>query len=125
MERTAEIDGRAVYSYTSWEPRQGQTISGCVTYRLWSSTIEPIIAIAGFTDIEVEAWALPMTPSAAFRFTLDGFYSHGSRVTFLPALMDVPIGNRIEIMREALTECSKELDSYPRPHIANLVAMRP
>ncbi|WP_159843882.1 class I SAM-dependent methyltransferase [Nocardia sp. CY41] len=80
---------------------------------------------AGFTDIEVEAWALPMTPSAAFRFTLDGFYSHGSRVTFLPALMDLPIGNRIEIMREALTECSKELDSYPRPHIANLVAMRP
>ncbi|WP_281918642.1 hypothetical protein [Nocardia sputorum] len=47
FERTAEIDGRAVYSYTTWEPRQGQTISGCVTYRLWSSTIEPIIAIAG------------------------------------------------------------------------------
>ncbi|BDT91799.1 MULTISPECIES: class I SAM-dependent methyltransferase [Nocardia] len=80
---------------------------------------------AGFTDIEVEAWALPMTPSAAFLLTLDGFYSHGSRVTFLPALMDVPIGKRIEIMREALSECSEELDSYPRPHIANLVAMRP
>ncbi|NKY28595.1 hypothetical protein [Nocardia gamkensis] len=55
FERTAEIDGRAVYSYTSWEPRQGQTISGCVTYRIWSSAIEPVIAIAGGAVIAIPA----------------------------------------------------------------------
>ncbi|WP_328400314.1 hypothetical protein [Nocardia sp. NBC_00403] len=55
VERTAEIDGRAVYSHTSWEPRQGQTISGCVTYRIWSSTIEPIVAISGGAIIAIPA----------------------------------------------------------------------
>ncbi|MEV6334071.1 hypothetical protein AB0M12_05060 [Nocardia vinacea] len=54
-ERTANIDGRAVYSYTSWEPRQGQTISGCVTYRIWSSTVEPVIAISGGAVIAIPA----------------------------------------------------------------------
>lgn len=55
FERTAEIDGRAVYSYTSWEPRQGRTISGCVTYRIWSSAIEPVVAIAGGAVIAIPA----------------------------------------------------------------------
>ncbi|MEV4239706.1 class I SAM-dependent methyltransferase [Nocardia sp. NPDC050408] len=80
---------------------------------------------AGFVDIEIEAWPLPLVPSEAFRFTLDGFYSHGSRVTFLPSLMNVPIGERIELMTEALTDCADELDSHSPPHIANFVARRP
>ncbi|MFG3619459.1 class I SAM-dependent methyltransferase [Nocardia sp. NPDC047654] len=80
---------------------------------------------AGFVDVEIEAWPLPLKPSQAFRFTLDGFYSHGSRVTFLPSLMNVPIGKRIALMQEALADCTEELDSHSAPHIANFVARRP
>ncbi|MEU5761186.1 class I SAM-dependent methyltransferase [Nocardia sp. NPDC047648] len=96
--------------------------SGQFTDTAWEAAE---LQAAGFVDVEIEAWPLPLTPSQAFRFTLDGFYSHGSRVTFLPALMNVPIGKRIALMREALADCADELDSHSAPHIANVVARRP
>ncbi|WP_328400311.1 class I SAM-dependent methyltransferase [Nocardia sp. NBC_00403] len=93
------------FTDTSWESQQLRT--------------------AGFDNVHIEAWQLPLSPSEAFRFTLDGFYRHGSMVTFLPSLMSIPIAERIELLDEALASCADELDSYEPPHIANFVAQRP
>ncbi|MEV6334070.1 class I SAM-dependent methyltransferase [Nocardia vinacea] len=101
---------------------QNDETSGQFTDTDWEAAE---LQAAGFVDIEIEAWPLPLAPSEAFRFTLDGFYRHGSRVTFLPFLMNIPIDQRIELMQEALTACADELDSQPPPHIANFVARRP
>ena len=83
-----------------------------------------LLAEAGFGDASAEAWSLPLRPSEAYQFTIDGFYRYGSRVTFAPELMDVQIERRIEILLEALTECADALDNEPAPHIANFVAVR-
>jgi len=80
---------------------------------------------AGFTSIEVEAWPLPLTPSEAYRFTIDGFFRHGSKIGFAPWIMHVPLDRRIQILLDTLTDCTAELDRFPPPYIANFAAARP
>jgi ubiquinone/menaquinone biosynthesis C-methylase UbiE len=80
---------------------------------------------AGFANIRVEAWPLPLTPSQANRFTLDGFYRYGSRTAFAPELMNLELEHRIGILQETLAECEATIDAAEPPHVANFVALRP
>jgi hypothetical protein len=82
------------------------------------------IEAAGLQVDRVEAWPLPLLPSQAYEFTIDGFYAHGSRVTFAPEIMKVPLDVRTGMLKDALAECKKALDTQQRPHIANFVATR-
>jgi hypothetical protein len=82
------------------------------------------IEAAGLQVDRVEAWPLPLLPSQAYEFTIDGFYAHGSRVTFAPEIMKVPLDVRTGMLKDALAECKKALDTQHRPHIANFVATR-
>lgn len=86
---------------------------------------EELLRLAGFTTVAVEAWPLPLTPSEAYRFTIDGFYRHGSNITFAKWLMLIPLEHRIQILLDALTRCAKDIDRFPRPHIANFRALKP
>ena len=79
---------------------------------------------AGFGEVAVEAWPLPLSPSEAYRFTIDGFYRYGSRTTFAPELMKVPVEIRVAILEEALDECRDEIDAGWVPYIANFSATR-
>jgi hypothetical protein len=58
-QRTAEIQGQKVYTYTHRQPRQGDRVNSRVTYRIWSPATVPTIAIV--TGILV---ALPASFSA-------------------------------------------------------------
>ena len=79
---------------------------------------------AGFTAVGVEAWPLPLAPSDAYRFTIDGFYRHGSNVSFAEWLMRIPLEQRTQILLDAVEGCSERIDGFPRPHIANFWATK-
>jgi ubiquinone/menaquinone biosynthesis C-methylase UbiE len=82
------------------------------------------IRSAGFGEVAVEAWPLPLSPSEAYHFTIDGFYRYGSRTTFAPELMKASVEARVAILEEALDECRDEIDAGRGPYIANFSAIR-
>jgi hypothetical protein len=54
-ERITEMDGRAVYSYAYWAPRQGERISGRLTYRVWSPATISTIAVGASVLVAIPA----------------------------------------------------------------------
>jgi len=43
----ADVDGRKVYAYAHLQPRPGERVYGRITYRIWSQSVGPTVALAG------------------------------------------------------------------------------
>lgn len=80
---------------------------------------------AGFQKVQVEAYALPLTPSQAYEFTIEGFYRFGSKPTFSETLCNLDLDERLEVINEALRTVKTMIDSSgEHPTILNVIATK-
>lgn len=80
---------------------------------------------AGFRKVQTEAFALPLTPSQAYEFTIEGFYQFGSKPTFSDTLCNLELDERLSVIREALQMVKTKIDSSnEHPTILNVIATR-
>lgn len=80
---------------------------------------------AGFQKVYTEAFALPLTPSQAYEFTIEGFYRFGSKPTFSETLCDLDVNERLDVIKEALQTVKGRIDSMEEhPTIINISAIR-
>jgi SAM-dependent methyltransferase len=79
----------------------------------------------GFTQIVIEAFPLPLSPSQAYHFTLEGFYQYGSMPTFSKTLCEIPLSKRIPIIQDVIEITREEMDkSGENPTVINIIARK-
>lgn len=104
------------------EPEQFSGRKENLTSATWD---KELLGEIGFSKVHSEAWPLPLSPSEGFEFTIEGFYKHGSKITFSKALMELDLYQRTQIMMEALDRSRQALDNTNQhPTILNIVAIK-
>lgn len=80
---------------------------------------------AGFRIVRVEPFELPLVPSQAYRFTIDGFYRFGSRPSFSSTLCGMDLVERVQILEETIDIVQKRIDACgERPTIFNFISIK-
>lgn len=51
----ADVDGRKVYCYSHLKPRPGERVYGRITYRIWSHSMGPTVALVGSALVALPA----------------------------------------------------------------------
>lgn len=77
---------------------------------------------SGYSNVEVEVFSLPMLPSEAYEFTIEGFFQFGAPPAN-PVVAALPLRERIAVLSETLERSRGEMDmSDEQPTIFNFVA---
>lgn len=105
-----------------------QPDAGRTTYDPQFHSPEPnriMLSRVGFASVETEAWPLPLSPSEAHAFLLEGFVRHGAKPVFSKTLESLSIPKRVQLLEETLSSCSNELNATGEvPHILNVWAVK-
>lgn len=84
-----------------------------------------LLKTVGFSSVDVETFFLPLPPSKAYYFTLEGFYRYGLTPSFSDTLCKIALSDRMKILKNAVESAKEEMDaSKERPAVLNVVATK-
>lgn len=78
----------------------------------------------GFKKIHFRFARLPLNPYQAFKFTLDGFYSQGSKPVISKTLYNLPLTVRLKLLKTFLQQNKKFLANFPKVKIIEAKAVK-
>lgn len=87
-----------------------------------SETLEKKLLRIGFKKTKFRFSELPLIPFQAFKFTLEGFYSRGSKPTFSSTLCKLSVKARTKLLYEFITKNRPYLNSLPKVKIIEVKA---
>jgi len=87
-----------------------------------SEILEKKLFKSGFKKTKFRFSELPLTPFQAFKFTLEGFYSRGSRPTFSSTLCELSVKVRTKLLYKFISKNKLYLNSLPRVKIIEVKA---
>lgn len=75
---------------------------------------------AGFTEIRIDPFALPLKPHEAYQFTLEGFWSHGAIPSESETLCQLDVPTRVKLLQAAIDRSAAEMDATGPVTIFNI-----
>jgi len=79
----------------------------------------------GFRKISISPFSLPVRPSQALKFMIEGFYRFGSSVSWSTTLADLQLKKRVKILENGLKRVASKIDSTKdNSTIMNFVASK-
>jgi len=87
-----------------------------------AEVIDQKLKQVGFRRVEFRFATLPLNPYQAYEFTLEGFYSKGSKPTFSSTLCQLPTETSTRLLAEFITLNKSYLESLPKVKILEVKA---
>lgn len=87
-----------------------------------SEAIKMRLLKTGFKNIQFRFSSLPINPYEAFQYTIEGFYSQGSKPVISSTLYHLPLKTRLKLITDFVEQNKKYLSSLPKVKIIEVRA---